>query len=136
MFENQITKKKLDEATKRIEQLERYDREKDQEFARKISNIEAENLREVKDLKSEQARKELDFKKEAEYIKKDTENKSATTIKELEVQVAVLTEANKHLEKMTDINADIIDVKEVMNKLIEKLPEINLTSLTVQNSSK
>jgi hypothetical protein len=40
------------------------------------------------------------------------------------------------LDKIVDLNADIIDVKELVVSLIKKLPEVNLQNLTVMSQSK
>lgn len=47
----------------------------------------------------------------------------------LEKDVAVLRKENEMLGKITDLNSDVIDVKELVGSLIEKLPEIRLTAL-------
>lgn len=68
---------------------------------------------------------------------KDVELKTmadSLTAKDVELQVA--KKENEIMKQVTDLNGDILDVKDVVNKLIEKLPQINLTSLTVaQNGS-
>lgn len=65
---------------------------------------------------------------------KDNELKTALeSVTEKDQKIAVLTKENEMLIKITDLNADVIDVKELVGALIKKLPEINLTSLTVNN---
>ncbi len=49
-------------------------------------------------------------------------------------EIAVLEKENEMLVKITNINADLIDIKDLVSKLIDKLPEINLNSLTINGS--
>ena len=68
---------------------------------------------------------------------KDEEIKAAKKeVVEISKDLAVLRKENEMLKSITDVNADIIDVKDLMNKLVEKLPSIDLKSLTIQNTSK
>jgi len=39
------------------------------------------------------------------------------------------------LDKIVDLNSDVIDIKDLVKKLIDKLPEVNLQNLTIQNGS-
>jgi predicted RNase H-like nuclease (RuvC/YqgF family) len=48
---------------------------------------------------------------------------------ELTKKLAVTENENKMLGKIVDVNKDIIDVKNLVNTLIEKLPTININSL-------
>lgn len=65
---------------------------------------------------------------------KDTELKKSLDEKvALGQKVAVLEAQNKMLNKITDLNGDVLDVKKLVSDLIGKLPTINLKSLTVQN---
>jgi hypothetical protein len=38
------------------------------------------------------------------------------------------------MEKVVNINKDIVDVKELVRNLVQKLPTIDLKSLTVNNN--
>ena len=49
---------------------------------------------------------------------------------------AVLKKENEMLDKITNLNADIIDIKDLVANLINKLPEIKLNNLTVNGSNK
>lgn len=71
---------------------------------------------------------ELETFKDIELQKKDDQ------INELRQKVAVLEEKNKMLDRIIDLDADIIDVKDLVTNLIKKLPEINLKSINVTNS--
>ena len=54
-------------------------------------------------------------------------------IAELKEQNAVLQKENAMLDRIVDLNGDIVDIKELINTLIGKLPTIDLKSLTVHN---
>lgn len=56
-------------------------------------------------------------------------------LKQSEKEKAVLTEKVAMLEKMVDLNGDIVDVKEMVAGIIKKLPEVNISGLTVQAPS-
>jgi hypothetical protein len=49
----------------------------------------------------------------------------------LQSKVQVLEKENEMLGKITDLNADVIDVKGLVKDLIKKLPEINISNLSV-----
>ena len=56
-------------------------------------------------------------------------------LEDAEKAKAVLTEKVAMLEKMVDLNGDIVDVKEMVAGIIKKLPEVNINGLTVQAPS-
>lgn len=55
------------------------------------------------------------------------------TVTDLEQKVAVLEATNKMLDKIVDLNSDIVDVKGLVESLIKKLPNIDLKSITVNS---
>lgn len=99
----------------------------DQEHAHKLaaSEVESAHKLEIKD-------KEFELKhfKDEEVLKLRAELEKANK------DNAVLKKENEMLVKITDLNADVIDVKELVTNIVKKLPEINLTSLTVQATQK
>lgn len=136
MFNSEVKRLKEEaiEMANTITMLTRQNKELERENtklnAEKVENKQVHEL-EIKELehnhKLELQTKEFDMKHF-----KDNELKSAIDEKiTLEQKIAVLTKENEMLIKITDLNADVIDVKELVNSLIKKLPEINLTSLTV-----
>lgn len=50
---------------------------------------------------------------------------------ELKQEIAVVKKENEMLIKITDLNADVIDVKDLVKNLIDKLPEVKISSLSV-----
>ena len=50
-------------------------------------------------------------------------------------RIEVLEKENEMLDKVVDLNSDIVDVKGLINSLIEKLPEVNISSLTVTGNN-
>lgn len=70
------------------------------------------------DMKNQKDVEVLKYKAEADKAREDM----SVLKKELEVTL-----------KIVDINSDIVDVKDIINKLITALPKIDLTSLTVNS---
>lgn len=81
----------------------------------------------------ELALKEKEF--ELKHFKDDEIQKAKDEIAKLNQKVAVLEKENEMLGKITNLNADIIDIKDLVANLINKLPEIKLSNLTVNNGS-
>lgn len=78
------------------------------------------------------ALKEMEFKMSHH---KDTELKKLEGVNnQLTEDNAVLKNKVEMMEKIVTVNADIIDVKELVNKLIDKLPEVKLNSVTVMQN--
>jgi len=77
------------------------------------------------------ALKEKEF--ELKHFKDEELKKLAGELATAKQSNAVLTKENEMLAKITDLNADIIDVKDLVSKLIDKLPEVKLNNLTVHN---
>ena len=69
--------------------------------------------------------KEFEIKHLADARVKTAEDKAT----KLEQDLAVANKEIQMLVKITDLNADVIDVKKLVSDLINKLPEIKLTSL-------
>lgn len=73
------------------------------------------------------AEKEFELK----HFKDEEMKKKENKIEELNRRVIQLETENKMLDKIINLNGDIIDVKNLVNNLIEKLPTIDLKSLTI-----
>jgi flagellar motility protein MotE (MotC chaperone) len=100
-----------------------------------VTDIEHRNDMKVEHLKSDHAlalkEKEFELKhfKDAKVQELESENGK------LNQRIAVLEKENEMLGKVTDLNGDIIDIKSLVNKLIEKLPNIDIKSLSLNGSS-
>lgn len=100
------------------------------------NRIEAEHIAEITKMNHE---KDLLLKKhdfEIKHFKDDEIAKLRATLAERDSKIGVLENQVKMLDTIVDLNADIVDVKDLIGSLIKKLPEINLTSLTVNGSNK
>jgi len=80
------------------------------------------------------ALKEKEF--ELKHYKDDEVAKLRDDLNSKKSDLAVLKKENEMLAKITDLNADIIDVKDLVGSLIKKLPEINISSLSVSSGDK
>lgn len=74
------------------------------------------------------ALKEKDF--ELKHLETEKMTELTARVVSLEKELAVEKKTNEMLVKITDLNADVVDVKELVTKLIEKLPEVKINSLT------
>lgn len=79
----------------------------------------------------ELALKEKEF--ELKHFKDDEIQTAKEETAELQKKLAVAEMENKMLGKITNLNADIIDIKDLVANLINKLPEVKLSNLTVNN---
>ena len=73
---------------------------------------------------------ELENFKDKEVISLKDEVVSSTK------RIAVLENENKMLGKIVDVNKDIIDVKNLVSTLIEKLPTVNINGMVTQPVAK
>jgi len=73
----------------------------------------------------ELAQRDFDMK----HFKDEQLKKAEEIVVEFKQELAVLRKENDMMEKAVNINSDIVDIKDVLNKIIDKLPTINLTSL-------
>jgi hypothetical protein len=127
MFNTKL-KKEIVELKRQLANAERTDQY--------VADLKAEQKREIETLEHKHAMKvkdlEFDFKnfKDTELLKAHEANVKLTNKND------VLTKENEMMKEMVDINADIVDVKDIINKLIDKLPEVNLKSLTVNTNNK
>lgn len=77
-------------------------------------------------------RKELEWNyADSELIDKLNSEKA-----KLEQDNAVLTTRIEMMQKMIDIDSDILDVKDLVDSLIKKLPEVSIKGVTVNHSTK
>lgn len=98
---------------------------------------ESDHAIEIKTLKQDQelALKEKEF--EMKHFKDEELKAKDAKIVTLEREKAVLEKENKMLDKIVDLNADIVDVKDLVQTLIKKIPTMDLKSLTInQGGSK
>lgn len=98
-----------------------------------LTTLKHEHDLEVQRLKQEHelALKEKEF--ELKHFKDDELKKLQAEASKQDQEIAVLKKENEMLEKITDLNADIIDIKDLVSNLINKLPEIKLSNLTLNN---
>lgn len=78
----------------------------------------------------------LDAKnKMREEFRLSSEKQSAENLA-LKIENASLKVRVEMLEKATEVSGDILDVKDLVNKLVEKMPEIKLSTLSVNIADK
>lgn len=101
-----------------------------------LKQLEHEHQLEISKLKSDHSLELKEKEFELRHFKDEEVKSLKDKLAEKEKAMAVLQKENNMLEKITDLNADIVDIKDLVNKLIEKLPTINLQSLSLGNGDK
>jgi hypothetical protein len=101
----------------------------EQKYSNKVEALESTQQIEINELKSthELEVKELNFKI-AHNESEDTKKAKDELVKE-QTKNAVLEQKVEMLDKIVDLNADVIDVKDLVTQLINKLPEVKISSL-------
>ncbi len=105
------------------------------DFARDNADLEHKYKLQIAELENTHklALKEKEF--ELKHFKDDEVKGLQTTLNGANQEIAVLKKENEMLAKITNLNADIIDIKDLVASLIKKLPEINLQNLTIHGTS-
>jgi hypothetical protein len=99
-----------------------------------IERLERGHQMDIRELKKdfELKLREKDF--EMKHLKDEQVSKLEKELHSYEVKIAELQKENKMLDRIVDLNGDMIDIKNLVTKLIDKLPSIDLKSLTVNNN--
>ncbi len=101
----------------------------DRRHRAEVGTIKLEHKATIDELKNAH---KLDLSQKEFEIKhlSDERVKTAEDAKiEMEKKLAVSESENKQLREIADLNGDIIDIKDLVTKLIDKLPEIKLSSI-------
>lgn len=104
--------------------------------AKTVADFESKKNREIADLKADHKIKMSEKEFELKHLADEKVLKAETAKTEMEKKLAVAESENKMLREIADLNGDIIDIKELVTKLIDKLPEIKLNSITVTENDK
>lgn len=113
----------------------REEKESIVDLQERLQRIQLEHHLEIRSLK---ANHELELKAkefELKHFKDDELKDLRGEIETLKKEAAVLRKENEMLHKITDLNADVIDVKKLVESLIGKLPEVKISSLAVHGGS-
>jgi hypothetical protein len=96
-----------------------------------LNRVNAEHTNEITTLKSDHAiaLKEKEF--EINHKNDDDKLKLKSEVQDLTTKLAVANETIKQLDRIIDLDGDIVNVQELIKDLIGKLPEIKITSLSV-----
>lgn len=128
-------KKQQDNEAKKTTTTFVSEREMEEQLAEQKSDMEhaqaMSTSKLVHDHKMELRENEFDL----EHFKDEEIKEISDELVESKETVAVLKKENEMLKQITNLNADVIDIKDLVGKLIEKLPEVNLQSLTVHASN-
>lgn len=129
-----LTEKGWQEHVKTIEEKHKRDMmQKEEDHKRNTVGLDFHHELAIKELenkhKFELAQRDFDLKnqKDAEILKYKEEAEKAKS------DMLVLAKELEVTQKIVDINSDIVDVKDIINKLITALPKIDLSSITVNS---
>lgn len=102
---------------------------------REVTDITHSYELKIKELEANHklALKEKEF--ELRHFKDDEVKGLNETVSKQAQEIAVLKKENEMLGKITNLNADIIDIKDLVANLINKLPEVKLTNLTLNGNN-
>jgi hypothetical protein len=116
-----------------VESTKKIDLKKHQEL---LENLRVECNQKIKELEKDQELelKEKDF--ELKHFKDNQLQKLEVEITDLKQQKAILEERTKQLDRIVDLNADIVDVKKLVNQLIDKIPTMDFKNLTINQTKK
>lgn len=117
--------KALKSAEKSLERKDEEIKEQAREHAYKIQDLNQDHRLELE-------QKEFDLK----HFKDDKIKELRKDVRNNQEQVAVLQKENEMLKQIVDLNGDVIDIKELLNALITKLPNVDLKSLTINTGEK
>lgn len=107
-----------------------------QSFLEREDNLKSEHAMELKTIRKDH---ELEIKGLKFDMERATEQATADLKKEvtnLESKLAVAENTIEMMDELTELQTGMLDVKEVVNSLIKKLPNIDIKSITAGSSSK
>ena len=102
------------------------------DLGKQVKTLTAENESYKKNEKRMEHDHELALEKkdfEMEHLERKKIKEKEGEVIELTKQLAVAEEKIEMMEKIVDLNADLVDVKDLINSLIEKLPEFKINTL-------
>lgn len=100
----------------------------------KYKNLEVDMLLQKKSYEQTIELMEKKHKQELDQISSQSTIELTNKNNDLKIELATAKANIAQLEKIVDINADIYDIKNIINKIVEKLPTINLTSLSASTN--
>lgn len=126
-----LDNERVERLEERLADMTRVKKENEVYFNNERKSLEVKHQMEleVKDHLHEMTIKQHTF--DLKHYKDETIKKLELESSLLRQKNAVLENENKMLDKMVQIDADVIDVKDLVKNLINKLPEVNLQNLTL-----
>ena len=122
----------IKELEDRIEELE----EELEESQDEVKELRRDLKIAQKDHDIELVREQKKHEFELEHFKDEEIETVRKQNTELTKKLAVTENENKMLGKIVDVNKDIVDVKKLVETLIEKLPTVNISSIMAAPSKK
>lgn len=125
MFSFLADAKKIEKLESKVEEITKdRDYYKGQsELYRKDKELELKSLKADHEIEMRKKQAEIDLF-ESTKIKSVTDENT-----ELKTKLAVAETKLEFMSKITDVNADVLDVKDLVNKLVDKMPTVNINSI-------
>ncbi len=123
----------LKEELKLTQAAKRKLKKENGELTELMRSIETDNKHDIKALKLTHSLEITQKDFDSDKITAKETKKLNTEIVDLKKTNAELKMENVMLDKIVDLNAGMVDIKSLINTLIEKLPEIKINNLSLSN---
>ncbi len=101
------------------------------DYEGRLADLRQDHAHEIRDLNKDIELKKKDFDFQIAHQESETVKSKEAEIVRLTRELAVAKEKIAMLDKIVDLNSDVIDVKKLVEQLISKLPEVKISSLSV-----
>jgi len=141
MFNSELKRKLVDaiaEAQYSRNEHERYMRMLDEEKKRVIEDkrrVQMEHEMELRRIDLERGFEARERELNNKFFKDEEVKKLNEQLSNKTLKLAVAEKEVQMLTEIINIEGDVVDVKEIMEKIIQKLPEINLSTLQLTASA-
>lgn len=73
---------------------------------------------------------------ELEHFKDEEVSRLKKALHMNETRIAVLENENEMLDQVVDLNGDIVDIKKLIDTLVDKIPTMDFKNLTINSTNK
>lgn len=100
-----------------------------------IERLKHEHKMETESLEKEHELAVKDFTFKIDHLESETIKSLRKELTEANSKIKVFEKEVEMMKSIVDLNADIVDVKDIINQLIDKLPTVNLDTINVESKS-
>jgi len=106
------------------------------QWAWNVKELSSANEMKIRELEKTHELKLKEKEFELKHFKDEEIKKLEGVIAEMKLKCKEVETKNTMLDKMVDLNAGIIDVKKLVETLIQKIPTFDLKNLTINSNTK